>query len=128
MASGITNFDTVVSAVEGYAESLSYGAGDDVVFCCSSRVSSFSAEVARIGATREIVWQRGAIAGEEQPAPPDAYANGCGWHESFRFTVPAAWRSGYYEVVLRADGVPVPEGESHAFFVVRSANPGRHRS
>ena len=125
MASGITDRDTLVLAVEGYADQRSYVAGDDVVFCCSSRVPTFSVEVARVGASRDVVFTRHGLIGTEQPVPDDAYANGCGWAETFRFPVPASWRSGFYEVVLRGDGVGGGEGESHAFFVVRSPAPGR---
>ena len=125
MASGITNHNTLVLAVEGYAERQSYVAGDDVVFCCSARVPSFSVEIAGVGAWREIVWTRSGVAGVEQPVPEDAFSHGCRWRESFRVTVPAEWRSGYYEVVLRAEGVAPPAGESHAFFVVRSPRARR---
>ena len=91
MTSGITDYDTLALAVEGYAERQSYVAGDEAIVCCSSRVPSFSAEVARIGASRDVVWTRAGIAGEEQPVPPDAFALGCGWHETFRFPIPSDW-------------------------------------
>lgn len=125
MASGITNQNTLVLAVEGYTDHQSYVAGDEVVFRCSSRVPTFSVRIVRVGAARDLVWERVGIAGAEQPVPTDAWAHGCGWHETFRFTVPAEWRSGFYEVELRGDGVDGPEAVSHAFFAVRSAHPGR---
>jgi hypothetical protein len=125
MASGITNQNTLALAVEGYADRQSYVAGDEVVLHCSCRTATFSVEVARVGATRDVVLTLAGVAGGEQPVPPEAYATGCGWSESVRFAVPEEWRSGYYEVALRADGVDGPGAESQAFFVVRATWPGR---
>jgi hypothetical protein len=122
---GIIDRNTLVLAVEGYPTRQSYRAGEEVVFCCSARVPSYSVEVARIGADREVVWRRDGIAGTEHPTPRDAYAVGCGWPAAFKIPVPDEWRSGFYEVTLRGDGVEGPEAESHAFFVVRSSHPGR---
>lgn len=125
MASGIVDQNTVVLAVEGYPTRQSYRAGEEVVFCCSSRTPTYSVEVARIGAERVIVWRREGIAGIEHPTPADAYAKGCGWPEAFRIPVANEWRSGFYEVTLHGDGLDGPEAESHAFFVVRSARSGQ---
>ncbi len=120
---GIVDRNTLVLSVEGYAKRQSYARGDEVEFCCSSRVPTFSVTVARVGAARQIVWQRAAIPGVTQQVPGDAFAVGCGWSTTFSLVVADAWRSGYYEVELRADGVDGPEAVSHAFFVVR-ASPG----
>lgn len=126
MVSGITNHNTLTLAVEGYTAAQSYRAGDEVAVCCSSQVPSFSVEVARVGATREVVWTRAGIPGRPQPVPADAAAEGCGWSPSFSFTVPAGWRSGYYEVALRADGAAAgdPAAESQAWFALRPAPDG----
>ena len=42
--------------IEGYADQLSYVAGETVSLCCSTDARRFSVEVARVGGTREIVW------------------------------------------------------------------------
>lgn len=118
-------YNTLKLAVEGYPSHLSYQPGDEVAFHCSSRVATFSVEIARIGAERVVVWQRNAIPGTEQPTPPHAYATGCNWAVTFTFTIPQEWRSGFYEVSLRGDGVQGPEAVSHAFFVLRALHPGR---
>lgn len=121
----ITNYNTLALAVEGYPSHLSYRPGEEVAFHCSARVKSFSAEIARIGAGRELVWRRDGLTGGEQPTPADAYAKGCGWPVSFTLRIPETWRSGFYEVTLRGDGVPEPAATSHACFIVRAAHPSR---
>jgi hypothetical protein len=42
--------------------------------------------------------------------------------------IEAAWRSGYYEIVFHAPDADPAVATSHAFFVVRSARPGRDAS
>jgi hypothetical protein len=116
---GIIDRNTLVLAVEGYPTQQSYLAGEPVAFHCSSTTAAFGVEVARVGATREVVWRCDGIAGAVQPVPPLAYATGCGWPVTFTIPTDASWRSGFYEVTLSADGVEAPEGISHSFFVVR---------
>lgn len=121
-------YNTLKLAVEGYPDRLSYQPGDEVAFHCSSQMPTFAVEIARIGAGREVVWRRENIPGAVQSVPPRAYAEGCNWPVTFTFTIPAEWRAGYYEVTLQATGVQGPTAISHAFFVVRSAHPGRDTS
>ncbi len=113
--------------IEGYASELSYVAGESVTLCCSTNARQFSVEIARVGGTREIVWSDNAVEGVLQPTPERASEHGCGWSASVQLTVPEHWRSGYYEVVLRAvDEETGRSEESLAFFVVRhsgSAHP-----
>lgn len=116
------------AAVEGYPARLSALPGEEVGLHCSCRAATFSVEVARVGAEREVVWRRDGVPGAELPVPADADAEGCGWPETLRLPIGPGWRSGYYEIALRADGVLGPEAESRAFIVVRSANPGRDAS
>ena len=47
-------YNTLKLAVEGYPDRLSYQPGDEVAFHCSSQTSTFSVEIARIGAGREV--------------------------------------------------------------------------
>ncbi len=122
------DFNTLELAVEGYPSRLSYLPGEEVAFHCSARVRTFSVEITRIGAGRERVWQRTGIPGSEQPVPQAAYANGCDWPVTFTVPIPADWRSGFYEVALRGDGVQGETALSHACFVVRAAQPGQATS
>lgn len=118
----------LLAAVEGYPSRLSVLPGEEVGLHVSSQAATFSVEVARVGAEREVVWRRDGVPGEPHPIPADADAEGCGWPEALRLPIGEGWRSGYYEIVLRADGVEGPAAESHAFVVVRSAHPGRDAS
>jgi len=124
----VIEYNTLRLAVEGYPDWLSYRPGEEVTFHCSARVPRFSAEVSRLGAGREVVWRRDGIAGVEQPVPPNAYAAGCDWPASFSVPVGDGWRSGFYEVRFVAQGIAGAEATSHAFFVLRAAEPGRDAS
>ena len=117
--------------IEGYTNQLSYAPGDEIGFHVSTSASQYSLEVARIGATREVVWNEQDISGSAYPIPEDASSHGCRWPQSFKLRVPDTWRSGYYEVSMRAEdnggdftyrNRRTAEGVMH--FVVRSAQPG----
>jgi hypothetical protein len=120
MSSAQIDRSPVVHAVEGYPLRSSVIGGDVVEMCCSARASAFSAEVARIGATRDVVWRDDRIVGTERPVPRRAHAVGCDWPVTFAVPVDRSWRSGFYEVVLHADGYDEPEATSRSFFVVRT--------
>lgn len=118
--------------VEGYAGKVSYAAGQEVTFHVSTTAERFGFEVARIGATNVMVLQTNGISGAEHPIPENASSHGCGWPVSYRFSLPAEWESGYYEVRLRVEdrgGAYTHRGrrtaESDFFFVVRPKVPGR---
>ena len=65
-------------AVEGYPDRSSAMPGELVGLCCAGR-GRFSVEVARLGATREVVWRRDDLEAIDYPVPDDAAQNGCGW-------------------------------------------------
>jgi hypothetical protein len=110
----------VAPVVEGYPLRHSVRRGEVVEMCCSSSAPSFAVEIARIGAGREVVWRSDRISGSEQAVPDACHAVGCDWPVTFEVPVGAEWRSGFYEVVLHADGYDEPEATSHSFFVVRT--------
>ncbi|MFL6070663.1 MAG: N,N-dimethylformamidase beta subunit family domain-containing protein [Actinomycetes bacterium] len=106
--------------IDGYADQLSYAVGDTVGICCSTNARQYSVEVARVGGTREIVWSDTSVTGVSHPVPAKAAQEGCGWPAAVRFVIAPEWRSGYYEVILRAvDESTGRSTESLAFFVVR---------
>ena len=120
--------------VEGYTDQLSYRAGGTVRFHVSTSAEAYSLEVARIGAAREVVWHQDSLPGAKHPVPEDASSHGCRWPVSHSMEVPAHWRSGYYEFVLRAGdhgGEFVRRGrrtaESRGFFIVRPSAPSEAR-
>jgi hypothetical protein len=117
---------TIVHAVvEGYATPTSVPPGDTVRLHCSATVPAATIEIARIGATREVVVRRERVAMAHRPIPDDAAASGCRWPVTLEIRVDPAWRSGYYEVVFSAPDVDPATSTSQAFFVVRAARPGR---
>ncbi|MBL9139699.1 MAG: hypothetical protein JNK85_27770 [Verrucomicrobiales bacterium] len=119
--------------IEGYAGRQSYAPGEEVTIHVSTTVASFSARIARWGASMDWVWTNSApIPGREYPVPEEASSHGCRWPEAFRVRIPPDWKSGYYHVILRAEdgggkytGRGRRTAESTCFFVVRSADPGR---
>ena len=110
--------------VEGYADRLSLPAGDGIGFHVSTNLPRYSAEIARLGARRKVVWARDNLLGACHPVPANASSHGCGWPPAFRIEVPHDWSSGYYSLVLRGEGAHGGVwGEIS--FVVRAARPGQ---
>ena len=117
--------------IDGYTHQLSYAPGEEIAFHVSTSAGNYALEIARIGATREVVFNESGLPGEAQPIPENASSHGCGWNATFTFEVPETWQSGYYEGTLRAtDGGGDPiyrnhrTAESSLFFIVRPAKPG----
>jgi hypothetical protein len=117
--------------VEGYAGKVSCRAGEEMPLHVSTTAGTFSVEIARLGADREVVFTQAGIAGRESPIPDKASANGCGWPVLLTVPVPREWKSGYYLVTFKAEdhgGKYVHRGHrtatSTCFFIVRAATPG----
>lgn len=117
--------------IEGYADQLSYQAGDNIRLHVSTTAPKWSLEIARVGAKTETVLTTNDIAGSAHPVPANASSHGCRWPVSHAWVVPDDWRSGYYEATLRAGdngGEFVGRGrrtaEAKLFFVVRPSTPG----
>ena len=69
----------VHAVVEGYAWPQSVVAGEAVGIHCSASVRDVTIEIARVGATREVVFRRDGIAIDHHAVPDDVAAAGCGW-------------------------------------------------
>lgn len=117
--------------IEGYADQLSYQAGDKVRLHVSTTAPKWSLEIARVGAKTETVLNKNELPGAAHEVPVNASSHGCRWSVSHEFVVPDVWRSGYYEATLRASdsgGEFVGRGrrtaEAKLFFVVRPTMPG----
>jgi len=123
--------DPVSLYIEGYAGQRSIEQGEEIPIHVSTTAAKYEIEVARLGAVREVVWKKSDVPGAAYAVPEDASANGCRWPESVRVPSGAAWKSGYYEVILRAadaGGKWTHRGkrtaESSAWFIVRQSKPG----
>lgn len=105
--------------VAGYCWPQSVRGGGTVgLHMSSSGGRPVRVEVARIGARRELVFATEALAVDGHATPADASSNGCGWPVALMLDIDAAWRSGYYEVVMEID-VDGKARRDRAFFVVR---------
>jgi hypothetical protein len=116
--------------VEGYAGKVSYAPEEEVTLHVSTTAASYSVEIARVGAKREVVMTKSGIRGGPHPVPEDASSHGCAWPASFTFNVPPDWKSGYYQVILRVSdngGRYVQRNrrtaEGECFFIVRPDKP-----
>ncbi|MFP6584715.1 MAG: N,N-dimethylformamidase beta subunit family domain-containing protein [Candidatus Hydrogenedentota bacterium] len=118
--------------IEGYAGQLSVAPGEEVTLHVSTSVTKYDVEITRLGAKTESVWTLNDAPGHAYPVPENASSHGAQWPESFRVTIPHEWRSGYYQVTLRAEvkggkfaGRGRRTAESTCYFIVRSATPGK---
>jgi hypothetical protein len=119
---------TRVPDVEGYTDAVSYRPGDTVSVRCASRSARFDVRVTRVGAERRPMLSLNGVAGVEQEVPERAWADGCGWDETFAFDVGREWPSGYYEIELLPSGALDWHAAGHAFFTVRSARADPSRA
>lgn len=103
-------------SIEGYAGQVSYAPDEALTLHVSTSAPAFSAEIVRIGAERVSVWKQDEIAGASHGIPENASSNGCGWPVALSVPIPAEWKSGYYEVALRAGS-----GSGSCYFVLREA-------
>lgn len=138
---------TTDEAVEGYCVPLSAAPGERVALHAgatrraradatqrlragavapASGPLTFDLEVARLGAVREVVHRAAGLVAEPHDVPAQAYATGAGYPETASIAVGSDWRSGFYEVRLRAHGASADAApvERCAGFVLRAA-PGR---
>lgn len=119
--------------LEGYAGKVSYKPGEPLTLHVSTSAAKLAVEIARLGATKEVVFTKADVAGVESPIPENASSHGCGWPALLTLPIPDDWRSGYYHVAFKADdggGKFVQRGrrtvEASCFFIVRAARPGQN--
>jgi hypothetical protein len=99
--------------LEAYCWPPSVVPGEPSNLHVSTNAGAFDVEVAREGATRDVVWRGPLVAAGEHATPPDAASEGCGWPVAAEIPV-GPWRSGYYSVTLTAG-----TERADAFLVVR---------
>lgn len=119
MADDITFYDEI----EAYCGRLSYRSGATAMLHVSTRCATYDVEVARWGATKDVVWSASALEGTFCAPPSDADSQGCGWPVSVEFEVDPTWRSGFYLVTLTAADAKPGRNVAHAGFVLRPAAP-----
>ncbi|MGH2631002.1 MAG: N,N-dimethylformamidase beta subunit family domain-containing protein, partial [Actinomycetota bacterium] len=108
--------------LEGYCFPRSAAPGEPLPLHVSTDASTFDVQVAREGATREVVWHASGVRGDVHATPDGASVNGCRWPVALEIPVGVDWRSGYYAVTLTAG-----DERADAFLVVRPA-PGGPRA
>ena len=117
--------DPLVLEIWGYTDAFSYLPGDAVNLKVHTTAPYFNIVIFRDGSEKKEVYSKTEIAGTRQKTPEDSYEKGCGWEDSHSFVVNEGWESGVYIILLIAKGDKGQTIEREAFFVVRSAFPGR---
>ena len=116
---GPTRDDSVLE-IWGYTPEMSYAPGDRVGLHVSTTATEWDLEIGRDGLTYQPLLAETGLPGAHHPTPDDCSVKGCGWPETYAFTVPDDWAPGGYLVTFRArsgdDTV-----EEHHIFLVRSA-------
>jgi len=109
---------------EGYAEQLSYVAGDEVKFHISS--TKCDLEIFRVGLERKSVWKHAGVSPGVHEVPKDASSHGCKWPYSVAIRVGADWPSGYYECRMSTQPPGQKEAVGTLFFIVRPKEFGKN--
>lgn len=86
-----------------YSDRLSARAGEAVTLFVSGTGTRCDIEIARLAAGRDVVWRRQGVAIGRHPIPDRPHVVGCDWPAAATLTVPAEWRSGYYDILMTAD-------------------------
>jgi len=111
--------------VAGYPAALSYQAGDEVLLHLSTNGTAVDLRITRLGHAPTLVAEQNGILAPQAPIPDRASSDGCNWPVSHRFTIPATWRTGYYEVSLTTHQ-GAQSASAKLFFVVRASEQGPH--
>ncbi len=106
--------------VFGYTDQLSYIPGDTVAFHLSSNQPTVDLTISRVGAQTEQVHQEVGVACAAHPIADRASSDGCDWPVAWTLPIPSDWKSGYYEVTVKAGGDAGAQGS--LFFVVRAGD------
>ena len=119
--------------IEGYSGQVSYAPGEELKLHTSTSGQQYGIQIKRHGAKVETVFSKSGIRGAEHPIPENASSHGCKWPVGFKMSIPANWKSGYYEVLFRTEdrggkfvhrNRRTAEGSCH--FILRAANPGEN--
>ena len=86
--------------VWGYSDRLSARPGDEGALHLAGTGKTCDVEIARVGAERRVLRKIEGVALAPHAVPERPHVEGCGWPETVRFTIPADWPSGYYDIVL----------------------------
>ncbi len=94
--------DVILNAasIEGYSHKLSYEPGDIIQFKIHSLNPIHNIEIARYGATVEIVHQAAGIPGIKQNYHCYSYSYGCRWLTTYEVKIEPTWNSGLYSAKL----------------------------
>lgn len=111
--------DPSIIEIFGYAEWLSYAAGESVRLFTHTTAPTYDIEVIRDGLKPLKVWSSTGQRGMRQQTPADAYAVGCRWEDPVVIPTQATWPSGFYLIILRTRDQAGKLMEREAGFILR---------
>lgn len=120
--------------IEGYGGEISYAPGEELQLHLSTTSPVASITIARVGKDRTVVHEVAKLEGLlEYPVPVNASSHGCNWPVAFRMPIPADWKSGYYEVMMKVSDKGgtftqrnTRTAEAICYFVLRPTEPGKN--
>ena len=120
--------DSSVLEIWGYTDAFSYYPGDEVRLKVHTTALHFDIVIFRDGFEQKKVYSKDNVVGIRQKTAEDAYETGCNWKDTHSFKVGKEWETGVYLILLKAKGNNGEAIEREAFFVVRSASPGKENN
>lgn len=106
-----------------YPDRVSVAPGDELAIHASAPPGLYHLKISRVGSTNELKSTFEDIAIDQGEIPANVESCGCNWPVVLRFTIPADWKTGYYDLYLAG-----AEGEgTHHFFNLKPG-PGKPRS
>ncbi len=119
--------------IEGYSDQVSYASGETAKLHVSTTGSRWSVEISRLGAEPKVIFTKADLPGVAHSIPENASSHGCRWPVALEVPIALDWPSGYYHVRLMTSdrggafvGRNRRTAEGDAFFIVRSAEPGKN--
>jgi hypothetical protein len=112
--------DDRVLEIWGYTPEMSYAPGDRVALHVSTTAPEWDLEIGRDGLIYQKLLTETGLRGVHHPTPASCSVTGCGWPETYAFTIPESWTPGGYLMTFRArrgDDLV----EEHHIILVRSA-------
>jgi hypothetical protein len=108
-----------LAEIEGYLNRDSYFPGEVMAIQVHTLAARFSFSLQRLGGAGGLLDDVEDLPGERQDYRTDSYANGAGWHTSYRYPLPAALDPGLYAVKLVTDGAAPGRTSYYLPFVVK---------
>ncbi|WP_420546677.1 N,N-dimethylformamidase beta subunit family domain-containing protein [Curvivirga sp.] len=112
--------DQNILEIWAYTDKISYFPGETIKLHSNTTAEFWDIEIARDGATYEIVYTAEGLTGKHYKTPQDCSVNGCDWPVSLEIKIEENWKSGGYLFTLKGhrDGETV---EEHHLVIIKAS-------